>query len=252
MITAVILTNNENSKLLQCLESLLWCQEIIVTSDSEKNEKTLNLIKRKGVKVYKNDLKKNFSQQRNFALERVSNNWALFIDADEIVSSKLKNEILGVFHNINMDKKYNGFVFKRQDFFLGRWLKYGEASSVKLLRLGKKNTGKWKGKVHEVWDIKGRVGEFKNPIIHKRNITISNFLTRINIYSSLRADELYQKKIKANFVTLFVYPIGKFIQNYSLKLGALDGFPGFTLAFFMSLHSFLVRAKLYLLWKNES
>ena len=134
---------------------------------------------------------------------------------------------------------------------MGKWLKYGETASVKFLRLAKKEAGKWKRPVHEIWQIKGRVGDLKNPIVHDRDMSISQFLERINKYSSLRAKELYQKKIKANAFLIIVYPIGKFMQNYFFRLGFLDGKPGFVMAIMMSIHSFLVRAKLYLLWKNK-
>ena len=134
---------------------------------------------------------------------------------------------------------------------MGKWLKHGETASVKFLRLAKKDAGKWERPIHEVWNVKGKVGELRNFIIHDREMTIGQFLERINSYSSLRARELYQKKVKTNALLIMVYPIGKFMQNYFLRLGFLDGKPGFVMAAMMSIHSFLVRAKLYLLWKNR-
>lgn len=251
MISVVILTKNEEKNIGRCLKTLLWCDEIIVIDDYS-SDNTIKIAKNFGAEVYKKHLRGDFSAQRNFGLRKTKGDWVLFIDADERVSSKLKNEILLVTQNQAIAENYVGFRVKRRDKFLGSWLKYGETASVKLLRLGKRNVGQWKGKVHEVWQIKGKIKTLKNPLFHKRNITISGFLERIDKYSSIRAKELYAQGVKSNVFVILAFPLGKFCQNYFLRLGFLDGIPGFVMAIMMSIHSFLVRAKLYLLWRDKT
>jgi len=245
MISAVVLTKNEEENIKECLESLKWCDEIIVIDDySEDN--TRETAKILGAKVFLRHLNNDFGQQRNFALKQAQGEWVLFIDADERISSALASEIK---YKV-LSSKYKGFYLKRHDFFGGKWLKYGETAKVKLLRLGKRRAGEWKRKVHETWEIKGKLGELKNPIPHYPHQTISEFLESINFFSTLHAEVLFKEGVKTNTFQIIVYPLGKFFQNYFLRLGFLDGTPGLIVALMMSFHSFLARAKLYLKWKN--
>lgn len=178
----------------------------------------------------------NFCRARNQALNKAETDWVLFLDSDEIITSTLKQEIFMAIK----DKRYN-YQLKRIDYFLGKKLKYGETSKFKSTRLIQKNSGVWQGTVHEVFNSILPVKSLQQPLIHHRNITISQFIDRINFYSNLRAQELKT----ANFTKLLIYPLLKFIQNFFFRLGFLDSFPGFAMAFLMSLHSLMVQAKLY-------
>jgi glycosyltransferase involved in cell wall biosynthesis len=253
MITAVILTKNNEIIIKDLVSSLNWCSEVIVI-DSLSEDKTAELIKKAGAKFYQRKLEKDFSKQRNFGLKKAKFDWVLFVDADEWVTSELKKEIITHIRKekYKRDKdKINGFFLKRRDFFLNKWLKHGETASLRLLRLGRKEAGKWQGKVHETWIVKGKTKTLKNPLLHRRSITISQFIKRINFYSSLRAKELRENKEKLGFWQIVFFPAGKFLQNYFLRLGFLDGFPGFIMAAGMSLHSFLVRIKYYFRIKGK-
>ncbi|MBU0619376.1 glycosyltransferase family 2 protein [Patescibacteria group bacterium] len=247
MISAIVLTKNEAENIKVCLKNLSWCDELIVI-DNYSTDKTTVMAKQLGAKVWQHHLNQDFSQQRNFGLEKASHQWVFFVDADETVSPALKKEVLQL---IKSESEIQGFYLKRQDFFLGKRLCFGETAAVKLLRLARKNAGQWQRPVHEIWQIKGRTGQLKNPLLHQRQLTVAQFLTRINNYSSIRAKELYNQSVKASWLTILAYPVGKFCQNYFFRLGLLDGQVGFMMALMMSIHSFLVRAKLYLLWQNQ-
>lgn len=245
MLTAIVLTKNEEKNLRRCLESLGFCNEIIVIDDNS-SDKTVQIAKYFNTKVFQRSLNDDFSAQRNFGLERASADWVLFIDADEEVSRQLAAEIIEKIKKEDI----SGFLFKRKDFIFNQEIKFGETSKVKLLRLAKKNSGEWQGKVHEVWKTKGKTGMMKNKLIHYPHNTVTEFLKEINFYSSLRAQELYGLNQNVNLWQIVVYPVAKFCQNYLLRLGFLDGMPGLIIAMMMSLHSFLVKGKLYLLRKN--
>jgi len=247
MKTAVVLAKNEEKSIKTCLLSLKGFEEIIVIDDNS-SDKTREIAKKLGVRVYKRKLNNDFSNQRNFGLKKAKGDWIFFLDADEKIDNKLKREI---FKAIRDPQTNSGFSFKRKDTFLGKELKFGETASLRLTRLGKKNSGFWTGKVHEVWKVKGKIGKLYNPIIHQRHIGVSGFIKRINFYSSLRARELYEKGVKTNAFLIIIYPLAKFFLNFFVKLGILDGKQGFIMATLMSAHSFLVRSKLYLLWKNK-
>ncbi len=186
-----------------------------------ENGKTSNL---------KRDLNGDYAAQRNYALEKAKGDWVFFIDTDESIEDDFDHIPSG----------YEAFKFKRLDNFFGKTLHHGEAGNIKLVRLAKKDFGKWIGKVHEVWVGNGKVGTWPKPIIHTPHPTISEFIKEINAYTTIYA------KDNKNFSYFdLVKPQGKFIYNYFFKLGFLDGLAGFVMAYMMSLHSLIARVKQY-------
>lgn len=250
LITAIILVKNEEKNIVECIKSLSFSNEILIIEDhsTDGTIEAINKLDNKKVKVISHSLNDNFSQARNFGLNKAQNEWVLFIDADERVSEALAFEISIVLsdwtHGIEND--YKGFYIRRIDFIWGKELNYGE-SGIKLLRLAKKIAGKWEGKIHEKWKIEGKVGSLKNSIIHYPHQTVGEFLKEINYYTDLRAQELYSKNTMIAWWSIVVYPIGKFVNNFILKRGFLDGIHGLVFAIVMSFHSFLVRGKLWLM-----
>src|SRR6266498_5238516 len=148
MISAIVLTKHQEKNKADCLDSLSWCDEIIVIDDNSE-DKTVDLAKKKGVRVIIHKMNNDFATQRNFGLEKAKNEWVLFVDADERVSSALWYEIMQ--HTNESFNDIAGFYMKRQDTMWGKILKHGETGSIKLLRLAKRNVGEWSGRVHEVW-----------------------------------------------------------------------------------------------------
>jgi glycosyltransferase involved in cell wall biosynthesis len=245
MISAVILTKNEEKNITDCIQSVLWCDDIIVIDD-HSTDKTVELAKSAGAVVYFHDLANDFSAQRNFGIEKARGDWVLCIDADERITDELKKEIQEVI--ISRRNRYAGYILKRYDVLWGKTLHHGESAGIKLVRLGRKEAGKWVGPVHETWKLNGHIGELKSPLSHYPHKTVREFLTKINFYTDLRAEELYASKIKSTWWSIILYTKGKFFQNYILKRGFLDGIPGIISALMMCFHSFLVRSKLWLLW----
>lgn len=250
-LTAVVLTRNEENAIVDCLETLTFCDEIIIIDDNSA-DRTVELAKRAGATVYRNSLGDDFSKQRNFGLERARGEWALFVDADERVTEELREEILHAISSQNVrSENLCSFYIRRIDYMWGRWLQHGEAGSIRLLRLGKKDAGTWEGKVHEVWKVRGQAGELRSSLLHYPHETMSEFLQEINFYTDLRAQEGYTKGIHVYWTSIVLYPVGKFLLNFFLRCGFLDGMQGFVFAVLMSFHSFLVRGKLWLLWKEK-
>ena len=244
MISAVILTKDEEEILHDCLESIKWCDEILVIDDNSVG-KTTEIAKKFGAQVFTRSLNNNWAQQRNFGLGKAKGEWVLFVDADEVVSPDLKKEIILAVKKKNMA----GFYLRRQEFFGGRALKHGETAHY-LLRLGRKGKGEWRREVHETWEIKGEIGKLKNSLLHYSHPTLSEFIEHVNRFSTLHAQILFKEGIKPSLFRIIANPLAKFIQNYIFRLGFLDGTPGIIVALMMSFHSFLARAKLYQLWRK--
>lgn len=245
MISAIILSHNSEETIGRTLTSLVWCDECIVVDDSS-NDKTREIAKLHKATVYQHKLRDNFSAQRNFGLEKAKGEWVLFVDSDEVVSKALTTEI-----QKSLEIDCSGFYIKRKDWMFGRPLLYGETGNIRLLRLGKKNAGTWTRPVHEVWDIKGVVGTLENHLDHFPHPNVAQFVSEINRYSTLNARFLYSQHVQVPLWHILAYPAGKFFTDYIWLQGFRDGTIGAIVALMMSMHSFLTRAKLWLLWHRQ-
>jgi len=242
MISGIVLVKNQEGQLAKCLEALSFCEEIIVIDDYS-SDGSVQVAEKAGAKVYKHRLNNDFAVQRNWAMEKAKNEWILFVDADEIVTSELATELYQ--QSSQFLTELNGYYIKRVDFLWGRKLRFGDAGATKILRLAKKSKGVWKGRVHETWSVVGGIGSLKSPLYHFPHPTTFEFLSEINYYSTLRAQELFEKKKPINVISIAAYPFGKFLFNYIVKLGFLDGIPGVITALMMSFYSFLAKGKLW-------
>lgn len=255
MISVVVLTKNEGKNIEACLNTLKWADEIILIDD-HSTDKTQEMAKKLGAKIFERELNDDFASQRNFGLEKAKNKWVLFVDADERVTPQLRAEIKSAISKAccyaisNQSTAISGYFLKRRDYLFGKELKHGETSKVKLLRLGKKNTGEWKRRVDEIWEITGKIDTLKNPLEHHSHSSMTQFLNSVNFKSTLNARAFYEEG-KRTRLWDWLKPKAKFFQNWILRLGFLDGMEGLIMALMMAFHSFLVRSKLYLLWKKE-
>ncbi len=237
MITVCVLTKNSQEELTKILPSVQFANQILVIDD-HSTDNTESIARAHQCDFYKRALNNDFAAQRNYAIHKARGEWIFFIDPDETVSASLAAEVMQVTNTTS----YDGFSIKREDLFLGKKLKHGETSSVWLVRLAKKAKGTWVRPVHETWKVEN-VGRLKNVLVHNAHQDIAHFLKKINYYTDIESNYRNQSGKKTNLFEVVAFPVGKFIQNYILRLGILDGMEGFTMAFMMSVHSFLVRAK---------
>lgn len=245
-ISAVILTKNEEDIIGKCINSVSFCNEIVVIDDNS-TDATVSIATSLGVKVYKHSLNNNFSDQRNFALEKITGDWTLFLDADEIITKDLEEEIK---ITIKKESEYKAYYIKRVDFLWGNKLTHGETGRTKIIRLAKKGSGKWTRAVHEKWRILGKIGCLINPIYHYPHKSLSDFIIHIENYSTIHAKANYDEGKKSAIYKIVFFPFFKFIGNYILRLGFFDGTNGIVHALLMSFHSYLSWSKLWLTQKE--
>lgn len=244
-LSVVILSKNEEAHIKKALNSVSFADEIVLI-DNYSSDSTTSIAEKIDAKVYKKKFDGDFSQLRNLGLEKSRGEWVFFVDADEIVTPALQNEIKMIVKGKN--NKNSAYYIKRRDFWWGKELKYGEVGKIRkigLVRLVRKNSGKWEGLVHESFRTNGSIGKLYNFLDHYPHPTLSEFLASINFYSTLRAKELMKMQRRASISGILFMPLGKFITTYILKGGFMDGVQGFAYSFLMSFHSFLVRAKHY-------
>jgi glycosyltransferase involved in cell wall biosynthesis len=242
VISAIVLSHNNEDSIERTLRSVAWCGEIIVVDDFSA-DKTVYVAKKHNATVYQRHLSDDFAAQRNFGLMKAKGEWILFIDSDEVVSPDLAKEIQ---ESLKIDCA--GFYLKRRDWLFGRRLRHGETGRVRLLRLAKKDAGIWTRAVHEVWNVKGLIAELSHPIDHFPHPDVAQFIEEINTYSTINARYLFKKNVRVPAWHIIAYPCAKFFMDYVWYLGFLDGTAGAVVAIMMSFHSFLTRAKLRLLW----
>ncbi len=243
-LSVVILSKNEEAHIRKTLDSVAFAEEILLIDDNSSDQTRINA-KRQKVAIYKKKLD-DFATQRNFGFQKAKGDWVLFIDADEVASDVLQEDIKRVVED--RESKNVAYYIKRREHWRGRELKYGEVRKVRekgLLRLVRRNSGSWKGLVHESFNPTGPVGQLSGFMDHFPHPTLSEFLSSINFYSTLRAKELLKQGRSAGTFSIVFFPLGKFFTTFVLRKGFKDGIQGFVYSFLMSFHSFLVRTKLY-------
>lgn len=214
------------------LKRLSFADEIIVVSSQTINRKSSGKIK-----YFYNPLNNDFASQRNFALTKTQGDWVLFVDTDEVVSSQLAREIETAIQN----NKYSGFYIRRIDTYHNLEILHGETSNTKIIRLAKRRSGKFVRSVHETWAISGDVGELSNPLFHNKDKVLSEFLDRVALYGDIDAKNLSNEGKPFSYFRLLAYPKAKFILNYIIRKGFMDGTIGLFQAYLMSIQSLSVR-----------
>lgn len=237
-ISVCIATYNEEKNIANSLDSVeSWVDEIIVV-DGESEDRTQELVKRyKKARLIITSNKPMFHTNKNIAIDEAKSDWILFLDADEIISKELKEEIL---NTINLNPQENGFYIPRKNFFLTRFLTKGGQYPDSRIRLFRKGKGRWPCiTVHEQIKVQGELGNLKNDLIHIADPNFERYLMRSNRYTSLEAEKMLKNE-KDNPWTFIKYVILKpkitFLSIFIRHRGYKDGFPGFVFAFYSGIH----------------
>ena len=240
-LSAVIITYNEEHNIRDAIKSVSWADEVIVV-DSGSGDRTLEYAKKLGAVTYINEWK-GYVAQKNWADLHAKSEWILSLDADERVTSELKSEIISL---LKKGTERNGFNIPRRAVFLGKEIRHCHWYPDYQLRLFRKNKGTWTGGlVHEKLSVDGEIGTLKGDLLHYTYRDISEQTERLNKYSSLWAEEAFKKGKKSGILKMISSPVATFFNVYFLRLGVLDGFPGFVIAKGLAFYSFQKKAKLY-------
>lgn len=244
-ITAIIPTFNEEENIKGAIETISFADEIIVI-DSYSTDKTVEIAKTFNVNVILREFD-DFSTQKNFAISKAKNDWIYLLDADERVTDELKDEILAVEPSTN----YVGFIVYRTFYFIGRKIKRGGWERDKVIRLFNRNYCKYNGNlVHETISADGELAFFKSKLEHYSYRGFDHYISKLNQYAQLRAEQLNRKGKKVTFFHIVIKPPVRFIIHYFIRLGFVDGFPGFVLAVTQSYGVLTRYIKLWLVRKK--
>lgn len=220
-VSAVIITLNAASQLEACLESVAFCDEIVVV-DSGSTDGTVELAQRRGAHVIKAEWR-GFGPQKQFAVEQAKNDWVLCVDADERVSERLRANI----ENALVSPTGNVYRFARCNRFMGRYLRHGEGYPDWSVRLFDRRHARWSNDaVHEKILVERVVGTLIGDLFHDSAESLDDYLAKQNRYTTLAAQEARTQGKHANAAHLLLSPLVRFIKFYFFRLGLLDGVPG--------------------------
>jgi len=224
-ITAIIPTFNEESNIQSALDSVSFADEIIVI-DSFSTDNTLEIVKNTDAILLQRNFD-NFSNQKNFAIRKASNDWIFLLDADETINQGLQEEVL---RSVNSTSKYSAFYIYRNFFFKSKKLTFSGWQRDKVIRLFRRGNCKYKGKVHEEISTEGEIGFLSKKIDHYSYKGYNQYKEKLRGYARLQAEELL---VKGQFITpyhLFIKPIVRFFIQFFIKFGFLDGIQGFIIS----------------------
>jgi glycosyltransferase involved in cell wall biosynthesis len=182
MITLIVIAKNCEQTIEKFLRSFRWVDEIILV-DNESSDLTAKKARIVGAKVLIVS-GNNFSTLRNSAVEKASSDWLLYIDTDEEIPERLKQEILKITSTTPSKDEYQAYVIKRKNYYLGKHWPY-EDGMIRLIYTS--SLVRWFGELHETAEIKGDVGELKARLIHRTHTSLESMLDKTNKWSNAEA-----------------------------------------------------------------
>lgn len=219
----------EGHRIERALESVAsWTSEIIVVLNEEVRDGTEEIARQFGAKVFREPWK-GFIGQKDSAAEKCSGQWVLNLDADEVVPPALAAEIQrAVGHS---DGSRAAYEFPRCTYYCGRWIRHGDWYPDRVLRLYRNGAAHWAGEEpHAQLQVRGPIGRLRSDLLHYSNESIARQIAKVAPYHA----DFVKRRLAAGKSTgvfeLGVRPAWRFLRAYFLRLGFLDGWPGFYIA----------------------
>lgn len=227
-ISVIIITYNAQRYIETCLNSVNWCDEIIVV-DRGSEDNTVALCRLYTDKIWITPDWPGFGPQKNRALSYAQCEWVLSLDADEQLTPELKTQIQEVIHQPH---EYSAFKLSRRSRYCQRWIDHSGWQPDDVIRLFKRHCARFsEDLVHEqVQVLQGTVGTLTPPLLHYPFDTLEQVLEKLNHYSSASAQMLYAQGQRSSLTKAIGHGLWAFVRTYVLKRGFLDGREGFMLA----------------------
>ena len=226
LITAVIITHNEERNILRCLNSVHDVVDEVVVVDSLSTDNTEAICRKFGVRFVKQQWL-GYSEQKNFANSLASNDWILSIDADEELSDELRISVFDLKTRDFSDD--NVFSMNRLTSYCGHWIRHCGWYPDRKIRIWNRKVGKWQGAIHETIGFTKAIQEnvLNGDLMHYSFETAQGYENQQYKFAKMRGEEYYKKGKKHAAFYMIVSPVFAFIQHYFFQLGFLDGVDGF-------------------------
>jgi glycosyltransferase involved in cell wall biosynthesis len=240
-LSAVVITYNEEDKLAEALQSVAFCDEIVVV-DSGSSDRTREKALAAGARVILNAPWPGFAAQRNVAVDAARYDWVIALDADERVATPLREEIQG-----RRARGFDcaGYRIPRVAFYLGRWVRATDWYPDPQVRLFDRRQARWEGvHVHESVRVRGKVGRLRSDMEHHPYLDIGDHMKKIDRYTTLWAQQAFEAGRRTSIPEMAGNGLWTFLRNYVLKRGFVLGSAGFTISVLNSYYSYTKLAKL--------
>ncbi|MBP9781993.1 glycosyltransferase family 2 protein [Candidatus Woesebacteria bacterium] len=240
-LSVVLAIYNEAANLARCLESVADIADEIIVVDGNSTDDSVKIAQSFQAKIFSTTNKANFHINKQKAIDAGQGQLILQLDADEVVSDQLVEFISKIKQQPAKYQTFSAWWLIRRNYFLGEWLKKGGQYPDPVIRLF------WRGKaklpqkdVHEQMSVRGMVGWADGYLEHYSNPTLTEYLRKMNTYTSFKAQQLYQEKINPTVVNtllyFFYYPPRTFFSLFLRHKGIFDGWAGFLFALLSSIH----------------
>lgn len=241
-ISACIITRNEADRIDACLDSLAFCDEIVVV-DSDSTDDTRERAAAKGARVSTRKFD-GYRSQKDFAVKSAQHDWVLCLDADERVSPQLRASIEAA-HATGFGAA--GYRFSRATDYFGAYLRHGNAYPDRVLRLFDRRRGGWRGdrEIHEHVSVDGAVETLSGDLHHDAYRSLADQLARLDRYARLMAEHQHARGRRAHLWNIVLNPWWRFVRGYFLRFGFLDGWRGLVYGY---VEANYVRQKFVKLW----
>ncbi len=249
MISAIVITKNEEKGIFQCIKSLSWADEVIVV-DAESTDSTCRIAKDLGAEVIVRPWQ-GYVAQRRFAISKARGDWILFVDADEVVTDELREDILARVGR----EEYSGYYINRKNHFLSRPVNHCGWAPDFVLRCFKKDAVSIPDvRIHEGFQILGETSKLKGDLLHFSYGSISEYFDKMNRYTSLEVEDKLERigNKKILWYDILFHSLSRFFRMYFVRKGYKDGQTGFLVCFFSSVYLFVLYAKIWEQQKNSN
>lgn len=221
-LSVAVIALDAEAQIGELLASVSFADEVLVV-DSGSRDATVQLAQAQGARVVHKEWM-GYGRQKQFAVQSAKHDWVLCLDVDERVTPRLAQAI----GEALAGGGYRAWRMARRNRFLGTWLAHGEGYPDWSLRLFHRAHASWSNDdVHEAVLTTAEVGRLDGDLLHDSAEDVATYMAKQNRYTTLHAQALYRQGVRAGYATLFVNPLVRFIKFYVLKLGFLDGGPGF-------------------------
>ncbi len=237
-LTVVILTKNEEKNIADAVQSARQAADCVLVVDSGSTDATVQLAEENGARVVCRAWDNDFSAQRNFALQQVTTEWVLYLDADE----RLNAELAAAIKKAVAQNERRQFAIKRKSVAFGQEFNYGVLKPDFVPRLFKTSNVQWVNKVHERPVCEDRLEVLTGYIEHYTYVSWEQWLNKFDQYTSIWAENAYANGKRVSFGKALGHAFFGFIQMAVLKRGLLDGTMGFVIScnhFFYTLMKYL-------------
>lgn len=248
-ISIIVNTWNEEENIKCCLESVKALASEIIVVDMYSSDKTVAIAKKFGAKIFSHKFTSYVEPARNFALRQAQGDWILILDADEEISPDLAK----ILQELTIHKEINFYRLPRKNIIFGKWIRHSRWWPDYVIRFFKKGSVRWSEKIHSVPLTRGEGRDLEakevNAITHYNYKSISQYLSRLNRYTTIQAKDLVESGYKFSWQDMLKKPMGEFLSRFFAGEGYKDGLHGLVLAMLQAFSGLVEYLKV---WEKEN